>query len=158
MAGERYVERINGFITPYLKKNGYSLIRTEFVSEDHNWYLRLYIDLTEAEMEKRRQEALAEAASEAELSEEQEMQAAPGAEQEAQQAESPEAAETEEGAEDAETPEEPGVSINDCVKVSRYLSKWLDKEDFIKETYTMEVCSKGFLEETQTAGEEGESE
>ena len=85
------------------------------MSEDGNWFLRLFIDLTEAELEKR-------------------------------------------NAEREEDQEEPGVSINDCVKVSRYLSKWLDKEDFIKEAYTMEVCSKGFLEEAQTAGEEGESE
>ena len=115
MAGEKYIARINGFIEPYLGKNGYSLIRTEFVSEDGNWFLRLFIDLTEAELEKR-------------------------------------------NAEREEDQEEPGVSINDCIKVSRYLSKWLDKEDFIKEAYTMEVCSKGFLEEAQTAGEEGESE
>ena len=56
----------------------------------------------------------------------------------------------------ADTNEEtitPGVSINDCVKVSRYLSKWLDKEDFIKEMYTMEVCSKGFLEDAATSEE-----
>ena len=39
----------------------------------------------------------------------------------------------------------PGIDINDCAKVSRYLGKWLDKEDFIKEAYTLEVCSKGFL-------------
>ena len=45
-----------------------------------------------------------------------------------------------------DVPDEVGVSINDCVKVSRYLSKWLDKEDFIKEVYTLEVCSKGFLD------------
>ena len=47
----------------------------------------------------------------------------------------------------------PGVSINDCVKVSRYLNKWLDKEDFINEVYTMEVCSKGFLNEAVTVEE-----
>ena len=51
----------------------------------------------------------------------------------------------------------PGVSINDCVKVSRYLSKWLDKADFIKEAYTMEVCSKGFLDSSLVDSEEGES-
>lgn len=43
-----------------------------------------------------------------------------------------------------------GISINDCTKVSRYLSKWLDREDFIKEPYTLEVCSKGFLDESSS--------
>ena len=103
MAKTNYIERVNGFIVPYLAKNGYELIKTEFVNEDNNYYLRLYIDLTEEEQAKRE----AKAASEEPLT--------------------------------------PGVSINDCVKVSRYLSKWLDKEDFIKEMYTMEVCSRGFL-------------
>ena len=126
MTAEKYVERVNAFIVPYLAKNGFALIRTDFVSEDHNWFLRLYIDLTEQELEKRKAEAEAEAA-EAGAAED------IPAEEDAQ--------------EEAEGPSVPGVSINDCVKVSRYLSKWLDKEDFIKESYTMEVCSKGFLEQ-----------
>ena len=49
--------------------------------------------------------------------------------------------------EDGEERHEPGIGINDCAKVSRYLSTWLDKTDFISETYTLEVCSKGFLNE-----------
>ena len=44
--------------------------------------------------------------------------------------------------------EKPGseVSINDCTMVSRIVSKKLDKEDFIEEAYTMEICSPGFME------------
>ena len=42
------------------------------------------------------------------------------------------------------------VSIDDCTKVSRIVSKKLDKDDFIEEAYTLEVCSKGFMEPAQT--------
>ena len=38
-----------------------------------------------------------------------------------------------------------GISINDCALVSRVMSKKMDREDFIEEAYTMEVCSPGFL-------------
>ena len=38
------------------------------------------------------------------------------------------------------------MTVDDCAKVSRKLSKWLDKEDFIPEQYMMEVCSLGFKE------------
>ncbi len=86
-----YLKRIDEFLLPYLEKEGYTLVKTEFVEEDHNWYLRAYIDLME------------------------------------------------------KTEEKEGVAIEDCVKVSRRLSNWLDKEDFIKEAYTLEVCSPGFL-------------
>ena len=45
--------------------------------------------------------------------------------------------------------EKPGgeVSINDCTMVSRIVSKKLDREDFIDDAYTMEICSPGFLEQ-----------
>ncbi len=36
------------------------------------------------------------------------------------------------------------MTVNDCAAVSRRLSKWLDKEDFIDEEYMLEVCSLGF--------------
>lgn len=137
MTKTNYIERVNGFIVPYLGKNGYSLIKTEFVQEDNNWYLRLYIDLTEEELAERT------AKLEAERDDGE-------ADTEASAADA-DAAEQNEGSEEQEMP---GVSINDCVKVSRYLSKWLDKEDFIKEVYTMEVCSKGFLNDAQTSAEE----
>ncbi|MDO4962464.1 MAG: hypothetical protein Q4E57_11560 [Eubacteriales bacterium] len=125
MTADMYVEKVNKFIVPYLGKNGFSLIKTEFVTEDGNKFLRLYIDLTEEEL-KKRQAVLDEA--------------------KAAEAAGNEAGAPDEGAEEEITP---GVSINDCVKVSRYLSKWLDKEDFINEEYTMEVCSKGFLKPEQ---------
>lgn len=132
-----YIDKINGFIVPYLAKNGYELIKTEFVTEDNNNFLRLYIDLTGEELEKRQAKLDEETAR---------------AEEEADS--SSESIEAATDAAQTETEEEtitPGVSINDCVKVSRYLSKWLDKEDFIKEMYTMEVCSKGFLEDAATS-------
>ncbi len=134
-----YIDKINGFIVPYLNKNGYELIKTEFVTEDNNNFLRLYIDLTGEELDKRQAKLDAENAK------------AEGQETEATE---PASAETASEAAQAEADEEtitPGVSINDCVKVSRYLSKWLDKEDFIKEMYTMEVCSKGFLDDAATS-------
>lgn len=143
MTKTNYIERVNGFIVPYLGKNGYSLIRTEFVQEDNNWYLRLYIDLSEEEL----------AARSAKLEAERKAQAADaeGSVSEASDETSEDRNEEDCGSEEQETP---GVSINDCVKVSRYLSKWLDKEDFIKEVYTMEVCSRGFLNDAQTSAEE----
>ena len=39
------------------------------------------------------------------------------------------------------------MTVDDCAKVSRKLSKWLDKEDFIPEQYMMEVCSLGFKDQ-----------
>ena len=36
-----------------------------------------------------------------------------------------------------------GVNINECVDVSHALSDELDKEDFIEESYTLEVSSHG---------------
>ncbi len=40
-----------------------------------------------------------------------------------------------------------GITIDDCVLVSRQASKLLDKEDYIKEHYTMEISSPGFMNE-----------
>ena len=40
------------------------------------------------------------------------------------------------------------LGINDCTLVSRIVSKKLDKEDFIDDEYTLEICSRGFLEKT----------
>ena len=86
---ERIAERFEKLILPVLEKNGYSLIRSEYVSESGNWYLRGYIERND-------------------------------------------------GA---------SLGINDCTLVSRIVSKKLDKEDFIDDEYTLEICSKGFLEE-----------
>lgn len=38
---------------------------------------------------------------------------------------------------------EGGISIDDCVNISRALSADLDKEDFIEESYILEVSSPG---------------
>ncbi len=113
---KNYLAKTEAFIKPFLDKYGYTLLKSEFTNEEQNWYLRLYIDLTEKEAAKRA------------------------------------AALEEEGMVHEENEENPvpGIDINDCAKVSRYLSKWLDKEDFIKETYTLEVCSKGFLDNSNT--------
>ena len=43
-----------------------------------------------------------------------------------------------------------GVDINDCTNVSEELSKLLDKEDFIKEEYILEVSSPGIEKELKT--------
>lgn len=51
-------------------------------------------------------------------------------------------------------PDETGITIDDCVKVSRRLSNWLDKEDFIKEAYMLEVCSMGFKESSEQPEQE----
>ena len=39
------------------------------------------------------------------------------------------------------------VSISDCTLVSRIVSKKLDKDDFIDDEYTLEICSRGFLDD-----------
>lgn len=43
----------------------------------------------------------------------------------------------------ADMDKEGGISIDDCVEISKMLNEWLDKEDFISETYTLEVSSPG---------------
>ena len=39
------------------------------------------------------------------------------------------------------------ISINDCTMVSRIVSKKLDQLDYIDDAYTMEICSKGFMDD-----------
>lgn len=126
-----YLTKTDDYIKPFLDKNGFTLIKSEFVEEEHNWYLRLYIDLTEEEINKRKEKHEAEKEAKADD--------ITGIEDSALVNNSI-------GEDDLKTDEYmPGIDINDCAKVSRYLGKWLDKEDFIKEAYTLEVCSKGFL-------------
>lgn len=38
---------------------------------------------------------------------------------------------------------EGGIAIGDCEMISRILSDWLDKEDFISDSYILEVSSPG---------------
>lgn len=54
--------------------------------------------------------------------------------------------------------DEESVSIGDCTLVSRIVSKMLDKEDFIDDEYTLEVCSKGFLDAPQNKADEENTE
>ena len=86
MDSEKITERFNELLRPVLEENGFELVKTEYVRESGNYFLRAFIDKPD------------------------------------------------------------GITINDCALVSRIMSKKLDKDDFIEETYTMEVCSPGFLE------------
>ena len=38
---------------------------------------------------------------------------------------------------------EGGIAVDDCEVISRALSSWLDKEDFIDDSYILEVSSPG---------------
>ncbi|HIT63760.1 MAG TPA: ribosome maturation factor RimP [Candidatus Ventrimonas merdavium] len=38
---------------------------------------------------------------------------------------------------------EGGITVDDCETISRILSDWLDKEDFIEDSYILEVSSPG---------------
>ena len=38
---------------------------------------------------------------------------------------------------------EGGISLDDCELISRKVSDWLDKEDFIQDSYILEVSSPG---------------
>lgn len=80
-------KRFYDMVKPLTDKNGFELIKTEYVKEGGNFFLRAYIDK-------------------------------PG-----------------------------GITIDDCVLISRMVSKLLDKEDFIEEAYTMEISSPGFMTE-----------
>ena len=132
----KYLEKVDDFIIPFLQKNGYLMLKSEFVNEYGNWFLRLYIDLDEKETKKRLAGLLPE-----DMAREAEDTVPVDADGDISSDVRP-----------GGTQEDilvPGIDIHDCAKVSRYLSKWLDREDFIKETYTLEVCSKGFLDNTE---------
>ncbi len=87
MTETQIAERFAELIKPVTDENGFTLIRTEYVKENGNYYLRAFID------------------------------------------------------------KEGGITIDDCVLVSRRVSKILDKEDYIKDAYTMEISSPGFMTE-----------
>lgn len=135
-----YLTKTEAFIRPFLDKNGYTLLRSEFIEEEHSWYLRLYIDLTDEEATKRA----------AALENERKTHEDDITDIEDSELVNKAVGSTDEDIDINEENHAPGIDINDCAKVSRYLSKWLDKEDFIKETYTLEVCSKGFLDNSNT--------
>jgi len=87
MTETQIAERFAELVRPVTDENGFTLIKTEYVKENGNYYLRAYID------------------------------------------------------------KEGGITIDDCVLVSRRVSKILDKEDYIKDAYTMEISSPGFMTE-----------
>ena len=97
---DRIAERFETLLMPVLEKNKYGLIKTEYVSESGNWFLRGFI------------------------------------------------------AKEDDTE----IGINDCALVSRIVSKKLDKDDFIDDEYTLEICSRGFMEEPQTEADDGSEE
>ena len=45
---------------------------------------------------------------------------------------------------------EGGFTVDDCEMVSRRLSDWLDKEDFIDDSYILEVSSPGIYSKKST--------
>ena len=98
MGKETVAERFAGLVRPVTDKQGFELIKTEYVCESGNWFLRAYID------------------------------------------------------------KEGGITIDDCVAVSRVVSKLLDKEDFIEESYTMEISSPGFMNEANEGSEKDDGE
>ena len=85
--------RFAQLIKPIVDEYGFELIKTEYVNESGNYYLRAYIDKPE------------------------------------------------------------GITIDDCVLVSRRASKLLDKEDYIEEAYTREISSPGFMNEPDVKGD-----
>lgn len=89
---DRIAERFEKLLSPVLEENEYGLIKTEYVSESGNWFLRGFIVRNDGV----------------------------------------------------------DVGIDDCVKISRIVSKKLDKEDFIDDEYTLEICSRGFMDDPGT--------
>ncbi len=83
-------------VKPLTEKEGFELIKTEYVNESGNYFLRAFID------------------------------------------------------------KEGGITIDDCVLISRKVSKLLDKEDFIEESYTMEISSPGFMTSDDSESAENE--
>lgn len=145
---KNYVGRVNTFLDSWLEKDGYKRLLTEFVEEDHNYYLRVYIDFADAVKESAEESSI-EHAGENALTE---SEAKEGS---AQKDEMPAAdvladEETAEKLEEAQQGDLHTIGINDCANVSRRLSKWLDQQDFIEEAYTLEVCSRGFLPGEET--------
>lgn len=80
---EQYEQRTEQLVTPIIEENAFELVDVEYVKENGEFYLRVYIDK-------------------------------PG-----------------------------GVNIGDCETVSRALDTKLDEEDFIDDSYILEVSSPG---------------
>lgn len=93
MDNNAIAKRFATIVQPIVDEYGFELIKTEYVKENGNYYLRAYINKPE------------------------------------------------------------GITIDDCVLVSRRVSKLLDKEDYIEDAYTMEISSPGFLEDPDAKGD-----
>ena len=91
MTDKEIADKFAKIVRPVTDENGFELIRTEYVKENGNYYLRAFIN------------------------------------------------------------KEGGITIDDCVLVSRRVSKILDKEDYIKDAYTMEISSPGFMQDEDNA-------
>lgn len=91
MTDKEIADKFAEIVRPVTDENGFELIRTEYVKENGNYYLRAFIN------------------------------------------------------------KEGGITIDDCVLVSRRVSKILDKEDYIKDAYTMEISSPGFMQDEDNA-------
>ena len=164
MAKKKITDIIEEISRDFLEQSGLELYNSEFVKEGRDWFLRVYIDKTEAAAEAAKA-AIAERAA-------REAAAAPSGQQPTGTPNAPEAAS--EAAQDAEAtagadtpaaaatapnpeaapsaaqaadPEAPlptqYVSTDDCEKVSRFLSAELDRLDPIEQNYYLEVSSPG---------------
>lgn len=167
MAKKKITDMIEEISRDFLEQNGLELYNAEFVKEGRDWFLRVYIDKTEAAAEAAKaaiaeraaREAASEAAQDADATDA--SAAAATAPNGAQAAPNPEAASN--GAQADPNPEaasnaaqaDPGaapsgaplptqyVSTDDCEKVSRFLSAELDRLDPIEQNYYLEVSSPG---------------
>lgn len=83
MSKRSVVELVTDILQPFLDNNGFELYDIEFIKEDGDRYLRVYVD------------------------------------------------------------KEPAIGLDDCEKVSKFLSDELDRQDPIKEKYYLEVSSPG---------------
>ena len=140
------------YLETFLEKEGFLLLKTEYVTEDGVNYLRAYLDLTDTEKAGRKEALRKQAEEEESTGEEIAGEKDPGVPEIREAGDGPaQTGRKADGAPDEDLPEaggvsqEPGIGINDCARVSRRLSKWLDREDFIPDEYILEVCSKGYL-------------
>lgn len=127
MAKKKITDIIEEISRDFLEQNGLELYNAEFVKEGRDWFLRVYIDKTEAAAE----------AAKAAIAERAAREAASEAAQDADATDAPAAAD-----DGAPMPTQ-YVSTDDCEKVSRFLSEELDRLDPIEQNYYLEVSSPG---------------
>ena len=152
MAKKKITDMIEEISRDFLEQNGLELYNAEFVKEGRDWFLRVYIDKTEAAAEAAKaaiaeraaREAASEAAQDADATNASAAAEAAKTDAEAS-APNPEAAPSAAQADpDAGAPlPTQYVSTDDCEKVSRFLSAELDRLDPIEQNYYLEVSSPG---------------